>query len=77
MNAPECFDVLDRAEEGDHMQDNDLHYHRERATRELDMGLIASSAKAARAHLKLASMHMDCVRKLATSSVDARPPLTM
>jgi hypothetical protein len=59
------------------MQNNDLHYHRERATRELDMGLVATTMAAARAHLKLASMHMDRVRELATSSVEARPPLTM
>lgn len=41
-----------------------LDYHAARATRELDMGLAAGSAAAARAHLQLASLHMARVREL-------------
>jgi hypothetical protein len=59
------------------MQDRDLHYHRDRAAREVDMGLIATSMPAARAHFKLASLHMARVRELAPSSLEARPPLAM
>lgn len=41
-----------------------LSYHKQRATRELDMGLTAQSNPAARAHLALASMHLRRVREL-------------
>lgn len=41
-----------------------LSYHSERATRELDLGLTAGSTNAARAHLQLASLHMQRVREL-------------
>lgn len=43
---------------------DELSYHSQRATRELDMGLTAQSTPAARAHLQLASMHMQRVREL-------------
>lgn len=51
-----------------HRQD-ELSYHSERATRELDLGLTAGSSMAARAHLELASMHMQRVRQLSTRPV--------
>ena len=41
-----------------------LSYHTQRATRELDLGLHSESSPAARAHLKLASMHLQRVREL-------------
>lgn len=41
-----------------------LNYHSERATRELDLGLVADSSSATRAHLQLASMHLQRVREL-------------
>ena len=41
-----------------------LNYHSARATREFDLGLTAESSSAARAHLKLASMHMERMREL-------------
>ena len=47
------------------MQKRDaLSYHSERATRELDLGLVANSTAVARAHLQLASMHLQRVREL-------------
>lgn len=51
---------------------NALAYHRERADRELEAGLIAKSLTAARSHLRLAALHMQRVRDLATSGA---PPL--
>ena len=41
-----------------------LSYHSQRATHELDLGLSAGSASAARAHLELASMHLQRLREL-------------
>jgi hypothetical protein len=41
-----------------------IGYHSDRATRELDLGMAASSPAAARAHLELASLHMARVREL-------------
>ena len=41
-----------------------LNYHTQRATRELDLGLTAGSSLVARAHLKLASMHLQRVREI-------------
>lgn len=56
------------------MQRSDaLNYHSLRAARELDLGLTAASIAAARAHLQLASMHMQKARELNTSTVP--PPL--
>ena len=52
---------------------DDLSYHSERATRELDLGLTAETLSAARAHLKLASMHMERVRELTGTTLS--PPL--
>lgn len=46
-----------------HRQDA-ASYHSRRATHELDLGLVAQNGRAARAHLQLASMHMQRVREL-------------
>lgn len=59
------------------MNDSDLEYHRERAARELDIGLVAETMTAARAHLKLAALHMSRVKELASSHADAKAPLSM
>jgi signal transduction histidine kinase len=59
------------------MQTTDLQYHRERATRELEMGLIAGNLTASRAHLKLAAMHMGRVKQLASTAAEAASPLEM
>lgn len=48
-----------------------LSYHTQRATSELDLGLIAVDSPAARAHLKLASMHLQRVRELSGPTVRA------
>jgi hypothetical protein len=53
-----------------------VSYHSQRATRELDMGLTAQSSPVARAHLKLASMHMARLREL-TGEAHISPPLTV
>jgi hypothetical protein len=52
-----------------------VSYHNARATRELDLGLTADTAVASRAHLKLASLHMERVRELTGTA--ATPPLTV
>jgi hypothetical protein len=48
-----------------------VSYHSRRATHELDLGLTAESGTAARAHLQLASMHMERVRELTGASPPA------
>jgi hypothetical protein len=44
--------------------DDQISYHSSRAMRELDLGLIAKSVPAARAHLRLSSLHLDRLREL-------------
>lgn len=44
--------------------DEELSYHRQRASRELDIGLASNSLAAARAHLRLSSLHFQKVREL-------------
>jgi len=51
-----------------------LTYHSQRATRELDLGLTADLNSVARAHLQLASMHMQRVREL---NGDMPPPISV
>jgi hypothetical protein len=46
------------------MKEDAVRYHSQRATQELDLGLTAGSSPVARAHLQLASMHMQRVREL-------------
>lgn len=53
-----------------------IAYHSERAMRELDLGLIASSTAAAKAHLKLSSLHLARVRELG-GGAGRGPILTM
>jgi hypothetical protein len=59
------------------MEKEHIDYHSTRATRELDLGLIAKSLPAARAHLRLASLHMERLRELTGSRLNKRPVLTM
>ena len=56
-------------------EQDDLDYHRSRATHELDRGLTAPHVNAARAHLKLASMHMQRVRELGPTGAGREKPL--
>lgn len=51
--------------------DEDIDYHRRRALRELDLGLVAGTSAAARAHLELSSLHMR--RMLELKGEAARP----
>ncbi|WP_185829166.1 hypothetical protein [Sphingomonas ginkgonis] len=53
--------------------EQDIDYHRQRARRELDLGLTAPSLKAARAHLRLAALHFEQLRSL--SGVSSERPL--
>lgn len=50
-------------------------YHHERARRELDAGLTASSSSAARAHLELSNLHLKRARELGAH--EGRPLLSM
>jgi hypothetical protein len=50
-------------------------YHRDRAMRELDAGLTASSARAARAHLELSNLQLSRARELSTEP--SRPLIHM
>ncbi len=58
-------------------REQQLEYHTQRASRELDLGLSAQSTNAARSHLQLASMHMQRVKELSTSPAECRPLLSM
>jgi hypothetical protein len=53
---------------------DDIAYHRARASHELDLGLTSTSMAAARSHLKLSSLHMERLRKLADDGAPERPP---
>lgn len=60
------------------MSDRDrVEYHSKRAMRELDLGLIATHSAAARAHLRLSSLHMEQARALGGSEFNGRPILVM
>ena len=59
------------------MEDADLEYHKRRATAELDRGLTSTHIVAARAHLALASMHMQRVRELSEPGARLEPVLRM
>ena len=52
-----------------------IHYHTDRARTELDMGLLSQSVAASRAHLQLASLHMQRLREL--TGEPGKSPLTM
>jgi hypothetical protein len=52
--------------------DEDLAYHRTRATRELNLGLASSALRVARAHLQLSSLHFRRMREI---ELELRQPL--
>jgi hypothetical protein len=57
---------------------NDIAYHRDRATRELNIGLASASLSAARAHLKLSSLHFQRLRDLeGQQAPQERPPFVL
>jgi hypothetical protein len=56
----------------------DLSYHRQRATVELNLGLSSSSLPAARAHLRLSSLHFEKARQIDGSELPSgRPPFQL
>ena len=57
------------------MKQDQIDYHSKRAMKELDLGLMAVSIPAARAHLKLSSLHLQRAREL--SGRLGPPPLHM
>lgn len=60
------------------MRPEELEYHTARARMELDLGLTAGTMMASKAHLQLASMHMQRVRELsAEGAISVRPLLQM
>lgn len=62
------------------MDNQDIDYHRARASRELNLGLTTSCMAAARAHLRLSSLHMERVRSLGGDRRPAgldRPPFIL
>lgn len=57
---------------------DDIDYHRSRASRELNLGLASGSLPAARAHLRLSSLHYQKVRDLEGQPPQAeRPPFVL
>ena len=59
---------------------DDINYHRQRASRELNQGLASSSIPAARAHLRLSSLHFQRLRELEGGTVASpsdRPPFIL
>ena len=57
---------------------DDIAYHRDRATRELNIGLSSASLTAARAHLKLSSLHFQRLRDLeGQGAPQERPPFVL
>lgn len=61
--------------------DEDLNYHRQRANRELNLGLACGSIRVARAHLQLSSLHFKKMRDLELRTQAARgvepPPFVL
>jgi hypothetical protein len=58
-------------------REEQVTYHSERSTRELQMGLIASSTQAARAHLALSSLHLQRAREAQGAPEHIRPPFVL
>lgn len=57
---------------------DDIAYHRDRAARELNIGLASASLSAARAHLKLSSLHFERLRDLEGQDRSReRPPFVL
>jgi hypothetical protein len=59
-----------------HLPD-DSNYHSSRAMQELDRGLTARSAAAARAHLQLSSLHLQRAMTLERETPRPKPPCIM
>lgn len=57
--------------------DDQIFYHSTRALRELGLGLLAKSMPAARAHLRLSSLHLDRLRELKGEDQPVPAPLSM
>ena len=57
------------------MQQDDLCYHAERARQELHVGLMSQHIPTARAHLALASLHVQRVRELTVPPAPCEPLL--
>ena len=55
--------------------EDQIAYHSKRAMKELDLGLMARSIPAARAHMQLSSLHLQRAREL--SGKPGQPPLRM
>lgn len=55
------------------MSRQEIDYHRTRASRELNLGLTSASMPAARAHLRLSSLHLERLRAL-EGYVSSDPP---
>ena len=53
--------------------DERIEYHSDRAEAELQLGLLAKGQTASRAHLELASLHMQRVRELSGNGAHAGP----
>jgi len=68
-------DLLLVGSEGRIVKADDIRYHQARAARELDMGLSTNCLNAARAHLKLSSLHQQRAREL--GAAETKPPLQM
>jgi hypothetical protein len=57
---------------------DDIAYHRDRASRELNLGLASRSLPAARAHLRLSSLHFQKLRDLEGQPQQvSRPPFVL
>ncbi|MFC7536575.1 hypothetical protein ACFQPG_04255 [Sphingomonas sp. GCM10030256] len=56
---------------------DDILYHQTRASRELDLGLSTDNLAAARAHLKLATLHSERAKELARDIEDRERPLAV
>ena len=48
--------------------EDQIAYHSKRAMKELDLGLMAGSIPAARAHMQLSSLHLQRARELSGQS---------
>jgi hypothetical protein len=58
-------------------KDDQIQHHAQRATREMDQGLSAKSAAAARAHLELSSLHLQRARALGGRELTSPPPFIL
>ena len=56
-------------------RDDEIAYHAARAAEEIDRGLTAGCPEAARAHLRLSTLHSDKIREM--SGTSWRPPFVL